>query len=101
MSSVKHTPGPWKVNADEYGNVLGVRAANDATICQINWMIRKRGGLQAEANARLIAAAPDLLAVLKEFVKDSECDADGEKHPKDCWHCAAMAAILKAEGGSV
>lgn len=90
----KHTPGPWKVNADEYGNVLGVRATNDATICQINWMIRKRGGLQAEANARLIAAAPEMLEALRLVMSDDRLMNAMKREQAR----AILDAIAKAEG---
>lgn len=53
-AKAKHTPGPWQVKCSP--NVTGiyaVRAHNG-----VPW------GDQDEANASLIAAAPDLLAAL-------------------------------------
>ena len=49
----KHTPGPWRIEYDPYCHVrsdAGCVLASDYT---------------TEANARLIAAAPDLLAAVK------------------------------------
>ena len=63
---MNHTPGPWTVN----GNIgrkseLGIMA--DAAPCIIATMgNQKEWPAEAEANARLIAAAPDLLAALQE-----------------------------------
>jgi len=50
---------------------------------------------QRLANARLIAAAPDLLDVLKEIISDGlHCDVVPHLHYK------ARAAIAKATGGA-
>jgi len=48
--------------------------------------------LTRDANARLIAAAPDLLAALKEVLRCSALP--------DHWAAPARAAIAKAEGAS-
>ena len=47
----------------------------------------------AEANARLIAAAPDMLAALETIVKYTSWDGFG-----DMTHLKALAAIAKAKG---
>jgi hypothetical protein len=56
-------------------------------------------GLQCQpasaANAALIAAAPDLLAALRELVAESENDFH---HPNTGGFEIARAAIAKAEG---
>lgn len=48
-----------------------------------------------EANARLIAAAPDLLEALKEMVRMYELDWHDRKMP---YYVSARAAIAKAKG---
>ena len=66
MSKVKHTPGPWAVEKD--GSSLWVVAHQPAWRSQPDGVrpiptdTRIKCG---EANAHLIAAAPDLLAALK------------------------------------
>lgn len=82
--SLVHTPGPW-----EYG------VRGDGSIwLSIGDPIKGRhyqGDVNVyEADARLICAAPDLLAALKAVVSISM-----RKH--DAWD-AALAAIAKAEG---
>ncbi|MWW08597.1 hypothetical protein [Pseudomonas aeruginosa] len=65
----KHTPGPW--NVDFIDGVDGVFAAGDKRICQVNevdivgWNVRFRD--ESEANAKLIAAAPDLLSIAERW----------------------------------
>jgi len=102
-----HTPGPWTIHSE---------AANAASGSPINSEIRgghhvvvRLGTMHADstkANARLIAAAPDLLAALQAIVNKAHPRADylngdathyiGPKELVD----AARAAIAKAEGTS-
>lgn len=68
MSETQFTPGPWEVGKDGYGSdgwvycddVLGTAVARTDTG---NGVIPKA---QRDANARLIAAAPDLYEALKD-----------------------------------
>ena len=53
----------------------------------------RKGNPDSEANARLIAAAPDLLEALMWAVDT----ADAEQY-EACWYAAARAAIAKARG---
>lgn len=59
----KHTPGPWHVIAHDQ-----VRDADGQFIasCELPKVNFRKG--EAEANALLIAAAPDLLETLRELV---------------------------------
>ena len=62
MGDVKHTPGPWWI-----AGKITIRSGKKGThsegwIGSVNWRNR-------EANARLIAAAPDLLAELTRMVE--------------------------------
>jgi hypothetical protein len=60
----QHTPGPWwyQEKSDAYTHI--VRTGENRFLCQL---AQDTSG-EAEANARLIAAAPDLLAALQEMV---------------------------------
>lgn len=91
----KHTPGPWghktwDVNKDGEFNYTVEK--DDKSICEIVGT-----GEQAEANARLIAAAPELLEALK--VCSAELFAQCADHPRAMLFVKeARAAIAKAEG---
>jgi hypothetical protein len=101
----KHTPGPWKcsewtrnwtVYSDNTGDeIVEVQAVDDAD-----------ENTKACADAHLIAAAPDLLAVLEELLPDLQCRCDvaftsrGKHQPNTlCRHKDGVkAAIAKARG---
>lgn len=80
-----HTPGPWTVDDTEYIDIVapaGRIAMLDSDLLTDH----------CEANARLIAAAPDLLAALQEMLKYAEGFEDAD-HVID-----ARAAIARATG---
>ena len=119
----EHTPGPWEVTRtrlDPWGvNPVYAKLPQDCRITAqgrdelVALLISYR--LQPEevmtANARLIVAAPELLAALERLMSlDSHCDYADEPEPEVCpgdppevedpchW-CQARAAIAKAKGG--
>ncbi len=88
-----HTPGPWKAwqrDADKGSNYWLIRTASEKT--GLEDTLR---GYCGEANARLIAAAPDLLEALEGLL---ECIS--ETRGKDATKAVAkaLAVIAKAEG---
>lgn len=93
--TVKHTPGPWHVDpkAPEesfFEDVSILRHDGLAVAVAVH-----NGDVlppEPEANARLIAAAPDLLAVAQKVVNNW-----GDLHHKDLMQL--RAAIAKATGG--
>ena len=106
MSS--HTPGPWRFEqisrsmlADGKGNKFYVLQDSDGQEVIADWL--------KEADARLIAAAPDLLEALRKAEAALSDIGDAEREPGDdvAWleRRAAealpivRAAIKKAEGG--
>ena len=91
-----HTPGPWEVFESHTGIYI-LDSAEQAAVCRLEWC------LEAEANARLIAAAPDLLAALKGIFEHCamihRAWGDGSNHKEaDAAIAAGKAAIAKAEG---
>jgi len=91
------TPGPWKVSDGNkravYSTVTQHRIDGNFTpiVCDC---IRPTDG-EGEANARLIAAAPCLLAACEEFISHYPC---GINTFLDDAYRAARAAIAKARG---
>ena len=69
MSESKHTPGPWEPYRNPSYWEVRAKGGEVASICPSKYSF----GIDAEiANARLIAAAPDLLAALEEIREASE-----------------------------
>lgn len=99
----KHTAGPWELKntADIFTPLGATNAEGIAAPSNDGWHIADcdMGGLclaEVKANARLIAAAPDLLEALESALTAAEF----EKHPARPWHSQARAAIAKARGQS-
>ena len=61
----EHTPGPWEEFIDERGEVWV--SGSNGWVCYIGDM--EDTTAEDHYNARLIAAAPDLLEALKEIAK--------------------------------
>lgn len=91
MSETKWTPGPWRVGIDR----RAIWDDEDRCIA-----VAKSETHQLEANARLIAAAPDLYEALASMHAQHRC---GCGHPA-CNRCAddreCAAALAKARGES-
>lgn len=92
MTGHKHTPGPWRVVVDDTDSqVTGFPCieANNYTVVGCEGMY---GDIERDyANARLIAAAPDLLSLVEDALEDvTEFQTD--------WDKDARAAIEKAKG---
>jgi hypothetical protein len=112
----KYTPGPWHIHEARSGITIEWDHKPQTVPCPSGMYIaflpfRRTGAGRAqpvrfhkvetdEANARLIAAAPDLL----EAAKHAQCSCTTAQrdsgHSVDCWMPDLRAAIAKAEGQS-
>lgn len=118
MGKIAHTPGPWRIVIDDDGNPLSgrpmVAAAPELDCAIVHWdgfvqpyWRSARGDKEIHANARLIAAAPDLLEAL-EWYQNQMCegfcqdlkteDYYTESMDFHCAGCKARASIDKAKG---
>lgn len=96
MNKPKHTPGPWAAHEgtrDEFKLSRSERTDHAWVVCtDSNGLpIAEMCLGTPSANARLIAAAPEMLQALKDFVKLREGDLGPDLEP-------LKAAIKKAEG---
>lgn len=89
-----HTPGPWEI----FGTYFDVyRADSSDYICQAS----KAAGESREANARLIAAAPELLDAahaLDKLMKQREDELGCLSDEMAAVVAKARAAIAKVQG---
>lgn len=97
--TTKHTPGPWMIGYGEavgIGEIYGVGIDTEpdwTPVCMLS--LSEKVNEVDEANARLIAAAPDLLETLiglLDAVQSSVCKNSGPAQD------AARVAIAKATG---
>ncbi|MCK5750298.1 MAG: hypothetical protein KAH44_29035 [Oricola sp.] len=109
----KHTPGPWRVE-DPFGDYLSIVVGDETFdwrfVAHVHTDIEKGpapkpiGKKRMEANAYLIAAAPDMLAALKAWVamaRDALDQYGVDAHPTELARLEqAEAAIAKATPSS-
>jgi hypothetical protein len=89
----KHTPGPWKAHFEEAYYVTGPDRGRVAMMLNLkgaHGLGGRRTGEESAANARLIAAAPELLGALQKAVARQGFSNDELRD--------ARAAITKAKG---
>lgn len=109
-NGMSHTPGPWEQGDGSdrnlfcgHGDIVGqVRPGSRGVIARVN-----PGLSDHEANARLIAAAPDMAEALKQAIETGHpCGCNAIKGPPDeswlvesdcdCWIKDARAALSRA-----
>ena len=105
-----HTPGPWKMRPSQDGSGdIGITAnglPNVLAECFAAIRYKDERSPEAAANARLIAAAPDMLSLLLQAAEWFQGYADGHTAKGDTDKAkrnqdragACRAAILKATG---
>ena len=97
MTQAQHTPGQWFINRESFDchdGKLSIEVYGDYFIARVD------EGVYQEAHARLIAAAPELLSVLK-MVQDAAIDMRGEDFNLTTEQCDVFhSAIAKATGST-
>lgn len=99
MGEVTHTPGPWTAH-DLAGTPVNDPSVMSEKHCVATVWINDISRKQAGANARLTAAAPELLAALREMLSDYEEAYGGQLDDEPTVMRQARAALAKAEGRS-
>ena len=104
MSETKFTKGPWY--ADKYGKIwrnvpsdlyeYGGKIAGDMPLAFVSkgWYEKDETPYPQQANANLIAAAPDMYEALKESCLDCLLEQDKDL----CDFCYIGKALRKARG---
>jgi len=114
-SPPKHTPGPWEYDGDGFDSVAAQDCGTDgyivfprdkdgdpdAPVCEISDRLDDD---EAEANARLIAAAPELLNALQNLMNGIDTnmvriETDADETLANAFH-RIRTAIAKATGAA-
>ena len=96
MNTHTHTPGPWHMGAGNgEGSIFAYNGRirlelGGTTLYPIAQIGRGWNEVEDEANARLIAAAPEMLAALQSLAHPMASDEDLQN---------ALAVIAKVKGG--
>ncbi|MDP3627121.1 MAG: hypothetical protein Q8S12_11015 [Hydrogenophaga sp.] len=103
--TAQHTPGPWhwesdEVKGDPTGRVRYQVVALGKTVTRVYYSSYEGGQTNAEADARLIAAAPDLLAALVNLLNDTQHAEHPDCEDGPCPVREARAATQKATQGT-
>jgi hypothetical protein len=93
-NTATHTPGPWRISGCKIGDSLLIEHGDIGTVSPcIGLVYIDEGRLPQQANARLIAAAPEMLEALKGLIGDcSQIGLRGDAYT------AAVNVLAKAEG---
>lgn len=109
MKSPSHTPGPWIVDIAAFSCYRSISTAARPPyekIAEIPWAEPSVFDAERNANARLIAAAPELLAVASEFMRLYRAGVRPQiligSHREEIDYCALVnaceSAIAKSKG---
>jgi len=101
MSNPKHTPGPWTLRQESDRFIHIVEPNSDAGIAAVLTEHDEDGLAIDQANARLIAAAPELLEALKSVVKTHGLKTAGGTGQLSLGDIARFQDLItKATGGA-
>lgn len=88
MGAASHTAGPWHPGKSKINHYVATRRGD--VVCRLEGSAILPVDARVAADARLIAAAPDLLAALRNYVDGCSLSVDAL--------AVARAAIAKATG---
>jgi hypothetical protein len=91
-----HTPGPWEAIGNLVRSPMDKESGSGVMLaeCADRWFLKVNSD-EAKANARLIAAAPELLEALQNLLAVAGVRIDD---PRIVQFDAARAAVAKATG---
>lgn len=101
MANTKHTPGEWTVN-QLAGSQLDTRIkAGNKIVADCYSFSEDIPGNEAEANAQLIAAAPELLEVLQKTLPNLKYRIKEFKIDGNVWGAEVMQAIVNIHQSAI
>lgn len=104
MSESKHTLGPWTLRSNSIDQEHVINAPSWDGLAIVYGNEDDELDAQGFANARLIAAAPDLLHALESRLDFEVCECNlvavGPEYANPCPKCRASAIIARARGES-
>lgn len=83
---MKHTAGPWIIEQSEIGGGWWVKQPGIA-----GFSVALIGHKEAEANARLIAAAPEMYAFIESL--GCSCEDSNDHGPQQCDYCKIVSRV--------
>jgi hypothetical protein len=97
-----YTPGPWHTKREGLSTIYVEANIGGGWVQEVAACGPTETADQKEANARLIAAAPELLEALERIavLYEKDTDADNYEQAANAYEmrCIARAAIAKARG---
>lgn len=83
--TINHTLAPWRAPASQFGYVMAIdNYGNPVTVCSA----------RSEADARLIAAAPDMLHALRLMLREHDALQMAAGSTEDRWPAATLARSI-------
>lgn len=103
MSETKHTPGPWEIWTDDDGKSYSVVSLSMTTKNTICYIYGNRAQARKKIDARLIAAAPDLVEAVRNALSFYDgldrLHDDGEALILDRLQAALSRALTEKNNG--
>ena len=99
--SEKHSPGPWKWVSSDDDVMPKLVDANGHNVCdfgEANPYDQCAGDPPNDADARLIAAAPEMAELLRDMDKHAVCLMRRSESCGQCWTCRARALLKRIDG---
>lgn len=92
-----HTPGPWRL--ERHGRCIEIKSNDCKIVADVETDTNDRMFFRpsiADANAKLIAAAPDLLAICLQAIEMNDIGKDLEPEVIEAWYNRLVDAVKKA-----
>jgi hypothetical protein len=97
----QHTPGPWEISTQPNGDkAFGVHThgISGKRIIIVKWGgLGSPASIEGQANARLIAAAPEMLALLQDIHEHGYVTMHDFDRVRDCIAAATGARITSGD----